>query len=252
MQRPINKWTIRLTATGLFVAALLLVIVLNPGLTYAHKTTHGSYTVFHDEPLAPALVARLDQATALVQASELYTPKLRLDICLNDGSSYPALVQALRGQAFGWGFYNKVVLRGTANAAANWIELNGYKWNLTQLLAHEMTHCLQFERLGFWKSNPVADLPEWKWEGYAEYVARQGNDQKSVARNVARLLNADATTWEINFDDGTMAPRTYYDHWVLVQYCTNIKKMTYGQVLAATVKEPAVRQEMMRWFAKQK
>ena len=35
------------------------------------------------------------------------------------------------------GFYNKVVL-GNLNTEINVVELNGYKWNFTQLLAHEM------------------------------------------------------------------------------------------------------------------
>ena len=109
-------------------------------------------------------------------------------ICLNDGSNYPKLMQTIRGKAFAWGFYDKVVLQGTANYNYNYVELNGYKWNLTQLLAHEMTHCLQFDKLGLWKSNPIANIPNWKWEGYAEYVSRQNADQKNVSKNIAHLL----------------------------------------------------------------
>ena len=40
----------------------------------------------------------------------------------------------MRGEAIAIGFYDKVVLQGTANYKANYIELNGYKWNLVQLL----------------------------------------------------------------------------------------------------------------------
>ena len=36
-------------------------------------------------------------------------------------------------------FIIKVVLQGTANYKDNYLELNGYKWNLTELLAHELT-----------------------------------------------------------------------------------------------------------------
>jgi len=250
MKRQIKKWALRLTATALLIAGLLLIIVLNPILTYANKTTHNNYTVFHNKTLDPTLLTKLDQATELLKASEFYNPKLHLDICSNDGSKYPKLIQALRGQAFAWGFYDKVVMQGTANYQDNYVELNGYKWNLTQLLAHEMTHCLQFDKLGFWKSKPVANIPNWKWEGYAEYVSRQNTEQKDLSKNIERLIATDKSTWEIKFGDSTIAPREYYDYWTLVQYCMDIKKMTYKQILADTTSEQAVRQEMISWFSR--
>ena len=251
MNRQIKKWTLRLTATGLLLAGLLLIIVLNPILTYANKTTYKNYTVFHNKILDPSLLTKLDQATELLKASEFYNPKLRLDICLNDGSKYPTLIRVLRGQAFAWGFYDKVVLQGTANYKVNNVELNGYKWNLTQLLAHEMTHCLQFDKLGFWKSKPIANIPNWKWEGYAEYISRQNADQKDLSKNIERLIVTGKENWEIKFADNSITPREYYDYWTLIQYCMDIKKMTYKQILTDTTSEQIVRQEMMSWFSKQ-
>lgn len=251
MKRQLKKWALRLTATALLIAGLLLVIVLNPILTYANKTTHNNYTIFHNKALDPALLTKLDDATMLLKASEFYNPHLRLDICLNDGSKYPKLIRSLRGPAFAWGFYDKVVMQGVTNFKDNYVELNGYKWNLTQLLAHEITHCLQFDKLGFWKSKPIATIPNWKWEGYAEYVSRQDNDQKDLSKNIARFIAADKNEWGINFSDSTIAPREYYDYWILVQYCIDIKKMSYTQLLADTTSEQTVRQEMMSWFNRQ-
>jgi hypothetical protein len=250
MKRKIKKWTLRLTATALLIAGLLLIIILNPILTYANKTTHNNYRVFHNKTLDPTLLTKLDQATELLKASEFYNSNLQLDICLNDGSKYPKLIRALRGQAFAWGFYNKVVLQGTANFKDDYVELNGYRWNLTQLLAHEMTHCLQFDKLGFWNSKPIANIPNWKWEGYAEYVSRQNNDQKDLSKNINRLIATDKNNWAINFSDSTIAPREYYDYWTLVQYCMDIKKMNHKQILADTTSEQTVRQEMMGWFSR--
>ncbi|MBK6997045.1 MAG: hypothetical protein IPH31_19800 [Lewinellaceae bacterium] len=249
MKRQINKWTFQITITGLYIAGLLLVIILNPILTYANKTTHNDYTIFHNKQLDPALAIKLDQATDLLKTSEFYNSKLQLDICLNDGSEYPQIIKTIRGPAFAWGFYDKVVLQGVANYKDNYVELNGYKWNLTQLLAHEMTHCLQFYKLGFWKSKPVANIPNWKWEGYAEYVSRQNNDQKDLARNIARLIASDKNNWEVKFEDSTIVSREYFDYWTLVQYCMDIKKMNYKQILADTTSEQTVRQEMMAWFS---
>lgn len=249
MKQQIKKWTLRITVTGLFIVGLLVVVILKPILTYTNKTTHNNYTIFHTKPLDPVLAIKLDQVSELSKASELYNPAIQLDICLNDGSNYPKLVKILRGQAFAWGFYNKVVLQGTANFKENYVELNGYKWNLTQLLTHEMIHCLQFDNLGLWKSNPIANIPDWKWEGYAEYVSRQNSDQKDLSKNIARFIATNKNNWEITFTDSTIVPRAYYDSWILVQYCMDIKKMNYKQIIADTTNEQTVRHEMMRWFS---
>ena len=248
MKRQIKTWTLCLTASTLLIAGLLLIIILNPILTYTNKTIQNNFTVFHNKTLDPTLLTKLDQATDLLKASEFYNPNLHFEVCLNEGSKYPKLIKTLRGQAFAWGFYDKVVLQGTANFKGNYVELNGYKWNLNQLLAHEMTHCLQFNKLGLWKSKPFANIPNWKWEGYAEYISRQNTDEKDLSKNIARLIATNINSWEVAFTDSTIAPREYYDHWTLVQYCMDIKKMTYKQVLADTTREQIVRHDMMRWF----
>ena len=220
MKRQIRKWTLRLTATGLLCLGFLVGIVLNPTLLYANKTTVGNYTIYHNAPLDENFISLLDNATELVKASELYDSNLKLDICLNDGSLYPKLMEKLRGQAFGWGFYDKVVLMGNANRKDNFVEVNGSNWNLTQLLAHEETHRFQFHKFGLWKSNPIANRPNWKWEGYPEYVARRNADQLDLTKNISRKIateNLDKDGWAIYFSDSTIAPRDYYNAWLLIQ-----------------------------------
>lgn len=248
MKKQIKKWTLRLTVSGLLITILLLLIILKPVLTYAGKTTHSNYSVYHHQPLEPTLLSHLDNATEHLKTSEFYNPNLQLDICLNDGSSYPDLMKTLRGPAFAWGFYNKVILQGTTNVPENIVELHGYRWNLTQLLTHEMTHCLQFDYLGLRKSNPIAAIPDWKWEGYAEYISRQNPNQKNLSKNIDQLIATDETLWEVKFEDGTISPREYYNYWTLVQYCMDIKKMSYLQILDDTTSEQLVRNQMMHWY----
>ncbi len=250
MNRQIKKWTFRLTATAILLAGLLLLIILNPILTYANKTTHNNFAIYHNKPIDPLLFSSLDAAAKLLTTSEFYNNNLKLDICLNDGSSYPTIITAIQGQAFARGFYNKVVIHGKMNCKENFVQLNGSKWNLVQLLAHEMIHCVQYDRLGLIKSNPIANIPNWKWEGYAEYISRQNINQKSLINNIDPLNQTDLNTWEITFDDNTITPREYYNYWIMVQYCLDIKKMTYEQLLSDTTSEQSYKEEMMNWYKK--
>jgi hypothetical protein len=250
MKPQVKKWTFNPTVTGLFISALLVGVVLNPNLTYANKTIYNNFTIFHNKPIDGILLIHLDEATEFIKKSELYNPKLKLDICLNDGSLYPSLIQKFFGLTFAEGFYNKVVLHGNADYKDNFIEINGYKWNLTQALAHEAVHCLQFDKLGLWKSNPMAKIPTWKWEGYPEYVARQNPYQKDIVKNIGRLIKTEQTDnngW-IQFADSTGAVLSYYKYWLLVQYCMDIRKMTYMQILNDTAKEETVELRMMDWY----
>ncbi len=250
MKPQLKKWTFNLTVTGLFIVALLVGIVLNPSLVYANKTTYDNFAIFHNKAIDSALLVQLDEANKLLEKSELYNPKLKLDICLNDGSIYPFIIRKIVGDNFATGFYDKVVLQGNPDYKNNYIEIRGYKWNLAQLLAHEATHCLQYDKMGLWKSNPIAQYPTWKWEGYPEYVARQNPDQKDLAKNIERLINTEQINnngW-IYFADSTGTVITYYKYWLLIKYEMDIKKMTYIQILKDTAQEETVRKEMMNWY----
>ena len=252
MKKKIRKWVINLTATFLFAVALLVVIILHPALTYAGKTVHRNYTIFHYQPLDPSLLFHVDQATELVSHSEYYDPHWKLDICLDEGPCYPALVEKIWGRAFAGGFYNKVVLMQETDYKENRVVLNGYKWNLEQVLAHEMIHCFQFHKRGLWKSKPVASIPDWKWEGYAEYISRRHPDQKDLRQNIDRLIRVEKTAhngW-VQFGDGSGTLLLYYRYWLLVQYCMDIKKMHYDQVIGDAIPQEAVWQQMMDWYGK--
>jgi hypothetical protein len=162
---------------------------------------------------------------------------------------YPRLLSLLRGRAFAWGFYDKVVLQGNPGYEKNFVELNGYQWNLSQLLAHEMVHCLQFEKYGFWKSNPVAGIPEWKWEGYPEFIARASTGN-ILPQSISRLVEAEKHSnngW-ISFPDGTGTVINYYKSWLLVWYCMDIKGMSYIRLLRDNTSGEAISDEMMTWY----
>ncbi|MFT3981491.1 MAG: hypothetical protein QM687_13540 [Ferruginibacter sp.] len=249
MRTKIKKGLFRLFVFAAVIFSLLLIIVLNPALAYSNEKKHHNFTIYHNHILDVALADRLDEAGELLKLSEIYTPNMKMDICLNDGSRYPSLIRAVKGNAFAVGFYNKVVIMGHADYVDNFVELNGYKWNLRQLLAHEMIHCQQYRALGFFHSNPVANIPDWKWEGYAEYIARREEDQKNIGINIERLIQAeqaDHNGWII-FKDETGTVISYYKYWLLMQYCIDIKKLSWKQVLDNNITEQNMFTEMMQW-----
>lgn len=247
----LKKGAFSLLTSGALLLLVLGVLVLNPRLLYAHRTAANHYVIYHNRPLDPALLPRLAQARALVKQSAWFDSTLRLNICLNDGSPYPGLIEKLRGPAFGWSIYHNVVLSGQANPQANYVFLNGYQWNLAQLLAHEATHCYQLHRLGIWQMNPVVHYPTWKLEGYAEYVARRGANHLPLRQQVQQLAQAEAATphaWGMTLADSTSVSREYASYQMLTSYCLDVKKITYQQLIADTTSEQTVHRQLLSWY----
>ena len=185
----LKKWVLRATATGFFILFSLIGIALNPMLLYAHSTDYRNYIICHQQQLDPVFILRVNDANKLISSAELFDRSLKRSICLNDGSVYPLILRILRGEAFGYGFGKNVVLAGCVNARANYVEINGYKWNLTELIAHESVHCYEFHHCGLLHSNPIGNIPAWKWEGYAEYVARKR--KAHLVKNIAHLIETE-------------------------------------------------------------
>jgi len=255
MKKIIRKWAIRISATVILCVALLLTFVMNPSLLYAHETVQGNFRIHHQKPLDPLWFARIDQASALLKNSELYDDSSSsMNICLNDGSKYPALLAFLQGSAFGRGFHNKIVLHGVHDVGANFNQWHERRWNLTQLIAHEAVHCLQFNKYGLWKSRPIANIPNWKWEGYPEYISRQNIDQLSLTLNINRLQgkeSSDDHSW-IDYEDGTGSSLMYFKYWLLVKYCIEVRQMSFDSLIKDSTDHDQLWKEMMNWHSDQK
>lgn len=250
MMKQMGKWLLGLFVVALVLVEIVFIAVMNPSLFYTYRSTYHRFIIYHHQTLDPSFTQHLDRAEQMASTSELYNPRLALSICLNDGSAYTALIEKIRGRGFGWGFLNKIALGGAVHYKENYVEYQGHRWNLTQLLAHEIIHCYQFEKLGLWKSNPIGAIPAWKWEGYPEYMSRQNPDQKDIIRNIHRFIKSEqlGDTARIHFADSTSASVTYYKRWLLMQYSLDVRQMTYAQVLRDTIEEGYVEQHMFEWY----
>jgi hypothetical protein len=254
MKKQFKKWTFKLIVTGIFLCGLLILFILNPILLYANKTSVGNYSIYHNKPLDKNLQNQLQQSTSIVKASELYNTELKIDICVKDGSKYPSLIETVLGRDPLTTFSNKIVFTGDeVNYDSNYIKFEGHKLNLTELLSHVQVHCLEFKKYGLWNSNPIAKHSKWIWEGYPEYIARQKLGIKNLQNDIKTLLHServDNNGWTTLFDN-TEITTTYFKYRLLIQYCLEVKKMSFVQLFADNTNEEIVRQQMMAWFNKQ-
>ena len=253
MFKKIKKVLLSLLAVLAVCFATGVFLLLNPGVLYAHKTEIGKFKIYHHQPLQEGIVETLAASLQIVEASELYKADKKLDICLGDGSKYPKIFEKLKGQGVGYSIMNKVILNADCyfkDNFAQWSwERNNFetrKWDLTELIAHEMAHVFQYYHQ---KTMPLKH-PNWKIEGYAETVARK--HRGTLKENVGHLLDAEKNGigywgW-FTFEDETGIPISYLQNWVLVQYLMEIERLTFVEILEDDTLEEEVKKKMVQWY----
>lgn len=239
------------TTLGLCLA-ILAGAVLSPSFLYARKTQFENIAIHHTQPLPTGINSVLTQSLELVKTSELYESGVSINLCLNDGSNYPKLIERLKGQGWAYTVSNNISLNCAADFSENIARWNLEKyqgqnrqWRLTELLAHEMVHAYQANR-DFWSAEKH---PFWKIEGYAEYIARK--NRLSLHERIDLLNQADRdglNGWDmLYFPDGTGILYNYLNFSALVGYVVEVKGLTYEELLTLEIPFDVLKQEMITW-----
>ena len=236
-----------------------IVLLANPTLSYAHKTQFDQVTVYHNDVLEPETEIIIKNAMNLIKASAIYDPKLNIQLCLNDDKVYPNLHPTPGGSAYA--FFNKTVIYASEpNFQQNTTEfswaVNNYelrKFNLTELLAHEFTHNLQYNAdPKFQIKNSIGQI-FWIFEGHADYVARGfKNDGKLNEKIEQYLIEKDKAHVGVpvfKLDDGTIQNLSYFKYALVYQYLAEVKNLSYEEICQLDHDLEVHYAEMVAWHA---
>ena len=176
---------------GVVLAALIVSITTlyaPSALAFPHYAEIGATKVYSTEPILPVLEQRIARADRLLAQSPLYEPGLRRTLVLTDGG--------WRWRLMALGYSNTIALRrpfssillfNRSDAVADRVRSAspiGSVRSLSGTIAHESVHILTARRFGELR---LARMPQWKREGYADYVAQEtsidpDDEQKIRAR----------------------------------------------------------------------
>ena len=161
---------------GLFVGYLAL--LCHPGIFFGYSSSHGGITLHSDEPIPEAAGRVLEDAADRLAESpltqDLRTKDIHIYICNRSwrfmlfanihhqvgGLTYPPLSRNI--------FLRESRLDENRLVGPSGREVPGER-TLSYFIAHEIMHVLIADRIG-----PVAywRLPDWKNEGYSDFIAR--------------------------------------------------------------------------------
>ncbi|OEK05093.1 hypothetical protein [Roseivirga misakiensis] len=238
----VMKW---LTGSLIIMFAGLVALLSTPSLLYASHTTVGNITIYHDEEIPEHLPASIKDAFDLVSESPLYSPDLKIDLCLNDGSKYPQLVKGVLGDDVFAAFANKVVLIAQ-DAQHGRLNHWGQTMSYVQFLAHGMVHNYQFNYHGFWGSNPIGGYANWKWEGYVEYELFGKHVPFSDLK--AKLDQTKGQFEWVILDSTTSTIKRHLQYAMMVKYCLEEKEWTYDEMMDNGLDEEEILSEMFNFL----
>lgn len=239
------------------------VLFFNPNISYAHETQFENVTVFHNDDLAESTSQIIQDAITILKNSDLFSPELSIQLCLNDDGLYPHMHPMLGGPStegpLAYALFDKAIIRSCdldfdSNLAVSQWEMNDNeirKWNLTQLIAHEFVHNMQWKRNMSYSIRTTLGKLNWKLEGHAEYISHQYKGDGRLLEKIEHYIRLKDDQYVgipvFENQEGRMQNLWYYKNALMVQYLMEVKRLNYDQVCEYQSSHDEVYSEMIKW-----
>jgi len=256
--KKIFKRVLKVISLTILTGTLTIaIVILFPQPLFANKITYKEFAVYSNNRIDDNIKPVLDSALILVQKSELYDPEYKYNIILCNNSFYNKIDDKIlgAGPAARARLHNVIVkVRIDAKDDLAFPAFpKSCKINLTHMIAHEMTHCLQANKYGLLKFNPFKHPEFWKLEGYPEYISMQrelpGRDYRLISDLEKYLSPEDNATSNLILSEegGCEVPDYYYKGRLIIEYLMDVRHLSYDQVLKDTISENILFHEMIKW-----
>jgi hypothetical protein len=207
----------RYTLTGIFAAYFLTLVF--PQYLFAHEVSHKNFKVYARQPLDENINRVLDLAEERLVKSPIYDKAVTERIFISDTAFY-TFQYPLSRKSFA------STLPGIGHIRINKVDVAGdlvfrdsqtdNQRSLSGVIAHEVTHNLIRKKFGLISS--FTSLPNWKDEGYCEYVA--GDATLSFEEGSRR--------WKENPNNDSKY--TYFKYHQMVKYLIDVEKISVEEL----------------------
>lgn len=216
----------------LFIPVILYFFSLQ--IVYANNVSYKNISVNCDNELDAEIYTVLDEACQKIIKSELYDSTIYYRFYLSSDYSAFHIFSPLTPGAFA-NANPYFVLFSKTNVKNNLITKNVSKPNqrkLADVISHEMTHKLIWNKIGFIKSKL---LPMWKIEGYCDYISG------------ASTINTDTALYL--YANNKMPDNPMYGYSIAhacVKYLIEEEKMTYMDILGKEISQEQILKQILK------
>jgi len=210
----------------MFAGGLYIVLLAFPYPLFSYIERFHDITIYSDRPVSPNLRFAVDSVTEHLRKSPLNDKSLhhRIFICNSDWRFFLFANRDYHAAGINQAWLNRNIFLRRSDTEHNLLiapsgrPVPGER-TLAYFMTHEIVHSLEVRFLGRWS---YLQLPAWKREGYADYVAKAPNFI-SAERLAALRRNAP----EMNPKGSGL----YLRHHLLVAYLLDVQKMDPGKML---------------------
>lgn len=210
----------RYVFTGIFTAYLLTIVF--PQYLFAHDISYKNFRVYSNQPLDGNIERVLNLAEAKLEKSPIYDKELTERIFICDSFALYTFLSPTSRKAFANTLPVARNIRiGMVDASRDLVfrnDQNDNQRSLSGVIAHEVTHNLIRKKFGL--INSFTSLPNWKDEGYCEYVA--GETTVSFAEGARR--------WKENPNNESRY--AYFKYHQMVKYLLDEEKISVEELFS--------------------
>lgn len=219
------------------LAAVWLTLTIHPQPLFAFSMREGNLVLYARAPLPKEAGPIARDALNRVAESPLYDPAREQHAFLCDSQSLYSLLSVSTHGSGKTNPFRNVFIRPANVARDRIIERSGLEKpsprTLAYVLAHELTHALTFDRLGFSASRRLSAM---QLEGYADFVALGPYGDMRAGREA---LKGDA------FEMSVSRSGRYDRYRLLVSYLLGTRRMSPEQLFARRLEEKDVLAQLL-------
>lgn len=223
-----------------------------PDYLFDHHTIHRNFEIYSDRPPPRDITDQLDEVTSRLEKVDGYNAENRYSIYLihntplfarfTNALGMSQTIQALTVHPLGYILINLPAVERTADLYGSDYPRTLYTGDPAHIIAHELTHAVMTEQLGFITS---WQLPEWKSEGYAEYGASRHSQQNTPS---STLADRAGQYLEGYYDRLSPRQQSYIRSGLLIEYLIEVKGWNFHTLMNEAIDPDTVLSNMEEWY----
>jgi hypothetical protein len=219
-----RRWLRAARRMAAVVVSVYLLVLIFPEPLFAYHLRRGNFQVHSEIPIDAHLIPILDEAARLMERSSLNDPGMAHRLFLCNSSLKRRLLAPRTHASFGTTYavvFRRNTILNRTDVSANVVFRDAPTRNrrpLSSVIAHERVHALLDCRYG---DLTCYRLPDWKKEGYCEYIAGNPSFDVDEGRRLIRGGEVDAS-----------APFRYFRYWMMVKYLIDVEGLDIDEIIA--------------------
>ena len=250
--RRLLHWSIRVAAVLAVLFAVHVGLLAFPQILLKNTAEAGSVVIHYPGSPDPAIQALAETTDHRLRAGGFGDPDSPEHIFFfPDQGLYSLFTRLARQPTEAQGF--GISALGTTYVSGTRVEALGrrtggapqysvWEGSLPRTMAHEIAHLIMVDSIG--RSTWVG-LPQWKREGYPEYIANIGlireDSTASLPSRIEILLDDDSWLGPRSWD------RIHYEAGLMVEFLLEVQGMALEDLLADSVTREGTRSAMLEW-----